>query len=175
MSRMHKRTKKTVLIVGEGFTEFAFLQHIKELFITRSSGISVKVEHANGGAPEKIVEKALRLRTSKSYDSCFVLLDVDVPFEPTASLTRKMKRKPEIQVLSATPCIEGLFLSVLDQINFLQSSTNTRDCKRLFDNYVPSEKKTEKYSYRPIFTITVLQERRNSLPELDAILKAMDV
>ncbi len=175
MTVIHKRTKKTVLIVGEGFTELAFLQHIKDLFVTRNSDISVKVEHANGGSPEKVIEKALRLRASKSYDCCFVLLDVDVPFQPTSSLTKKMKRKPELQVLKATPCIEGMFLAVLNQNNFSQSSTNTRDCKHIFESYVPNDKKTEKYSYRPIFTITVINNRRNSVPELDAILKAMDV
>jgi len=165
--RMHRRTKKTVLIVGEGFTEWAFLQHIKELFITRHSDISVKIEHANGGSPEKVIEKALRLRASKSYDLCFVLLDNDVPFEPVA--------RPEIEVLSATPCVEGLFLAILDQSNFSQSSANTKDCKSLFENYISREKKTEKYAYRPIFTITVIRDRRTSVPELDAILKAMDI
>lgn len=43
-----RHTKKTVLIVGEGPTEKAFLQYLKDVYVTREKNIAVKVECGSG-------------------------------------------------------------------------------------------------------------------------------
>ncbi|MCK4946371.1 MAG: RloB domain-containing protein, partial [Alphaproteobacteria bacterium] len=113
-----RRTKKTVLIVGEGPTEKAFLQHIKQLYVTRDMDVVVKVECSFGGSPQSVVEKAVRLKGSRSYDKCFVLVDSDVAFEPDGELQKRMRKKPLIEMLNATPCIEGLMLAILKHPKF---------------------------------------------------------
>ena len=81
-----RSSKTTVLVVGEGPTEKAFLQFIKELYIMRDADIVVKVECGSGGAPCSVVQRAIRLRGSRAYDKCFVLFDADRPLETDGQL-----------------------------------------------------------------------------------------
>jgi hypothetical protein len=104
----HRSAKKTILLVGEGTTEKAFLQHIKELYVGRYADVSVAIEHADGGSPDYIVHRAICLFNSRTYDECFVLIDGDKLLKT---------KKSQILVLNSTPCIEGLFLAI-DKANF---------------------------------------------------------
>ena len=170
-----RHTKKTVLIVGEGPTEKAFLQYLKDQYITREMDIAVQVECGSGGSPISVVEKAVRLKGSRAYDKCFVLVDADLPFEPDEELEKRMRRKPHIEMLNATPCIEGLLLAILDS-NFSQQATTSVESKRVFETkHLPEDKKTDKRSYERIFSRQVIEERRSEVLELDAILKAMEI
>jgi len=168
--------KKTILIVGEGETEKAFLQYLKELFILRDADFAVKVECGFGGGPKGVVQKTIRLRSSRAYDKCFVLVDSDRPFEADHNLVVLMRRKPRVEMLKSTPCVEGLFLAILRHRNFSQSSATSDYCKREFEaNYISADKKTDKRSYGEQFTLEVIKGRRATVAELDAILKAMQI
>ena len=165
-----KRTKKTILLVGEGSTEKAFLRYVKELYITRDMDISVNVECGSGGSPRSVVEKAIRLCGGRGYDKCFVLIDSDVPFKADKKLLLRMKRRPKIEILNATPCIEGLFLAILGHTE----STSSDDCKSTFESqYIASDRKTDKRSYALLFPKEMLEEKRKTINELDIILRAM--
>ncbi len=143
-----RRSKMTILIVGEGPTEKAFLQHVKELYITRDYDFAVKIECGSGGAPHCVVQKAIRLRGSRAYDKCFVLFDSDRPLEIDSKLTHFMNKRPSVEILKATPCIEGLFLAILKHPNFAQQSAISSNCKRIFEiEYIAADKKTDKYAY----------------------------
>lgn len=171
-----RRTKKTILIVGEGPTDKAFLQHIKQLYVTREMDIAVKVECGSGGAPKSVVERTVRLKGSRSYDKCYVLVDADLPFEPDSDLEKRMRKRPRIEMLKATPCIEGLLLAILEYPDFSQQSTTSDKSKKAFKaKYLSEDKKIDKRSYERIFSRQIIEERRKAVPELDAILKAMEV
>ncbi|MFH1422466.1 MAG: RloB domain-containing protein [Planctomycetota bacterium] len=162
-----RRTKKTILFVGEGPTEKAFLQHIKQLYVDRDSDIAVTVEGGSGGSPENVINKAIRLSGCRAYDECYVLLDSDIPL--------KSKIKKHIKILLATPCLEGLFLMIMKHPNFSQNKVKSDYCKHEFEtNYISADKKTDKKSYSDKFTRQILEERRKILEELDAILKAFE-
>ncbi|VAX38288.1 hypothetical protein MNBD_UNCLBAC01-1589 [hydrothermal vent metagenome] len=170
-----RRTKKAILFVGEGPTEKAFLQHLQQMYITRDMNIVVKVESGSGGSPRSVIEKAIRLRSSRSYDQCFVLIDKDLPFAPAGELKKRMRKKLRIEILNATPCIEGLFLAILNP-RFSQQSKSTDFCKSAFEGkYISQHKKSDKRSYEKIFSKQILDERRQNVVELDAILRAMGV
>lgn len=170
-----RHTKKTVLIVGEGPTEKAFLQYLKDMHITRDMDIAVKVECGSGGSPRSVVEKAVRLKGSRAYDKCFVLVDADLPFEFDRGLERRIHKKPRIEMLNATPCIEGLLLAILD-LNFSQQATTSTESKKIFETkHLPEDKKTDTRSYERIFSKQIIEERRRAVPELDAILRAVEV
>jgi len=163
-------------MVGEGNTEKAFLQHLQELYIARDSDINIKVECGSGGAPVSVVQKTIRLRGSRAYDKCYVLIDADLPFHPDYKLADRMKKRPRVEMLKTTPCIEGLFLAVLRYPKFSQTSLSSDGCKREFEKcYLTSERKTNKRSYADKFPRALLDERRMNIPELDYILKAMQV
>ena len=171
-----RASKTTVLIVGEGPTEKAFLQFIKELYIMRDADIVVKVECGSGGAPCSVVQRAIRLRGSRAYDKCFVLFDADLPLETDGKLKHRMKKKPSVGILNATPCIEGLFLAILRYPNFSQKSATSDNCKREFEaSYLSAEKKMDKRAYASHFSKEVLDRIRKDITELDAILKAMQM
>ena len=171
-----KNTKTTILIVGEGPTERAFLQYLKELYILRENNFAVKIESGTGGSPSSIVQKAIRLRGSRGYDKCYVLIDADKPLETDFKLADRMKKRPRIEVLKVTPCIEGLFLAILKHSSFSQRSASSDYCKKEFEStYMASDRKTDKRSYVDKFLKTLINERRASVPELDLILKAMQI
>jgi len=171
-----KSTKKTILIVGEGATETAFLQHVKELLIPRDAKFNVKIECGFGGGPRGVVQKTIRLRSSRAYDRCFVLVDSDRPFESDRKLEELMRKKPRVEMLLSTPCVEGLFLAILQHHNFSQASATSSYCKQEFEaKYIPADKKTDKRAYAERFTQRVIEDRRHAVLELDAVLKAMQI
>ncbi len=171
-----KSTKKTILIVGEGPTEKAFLQHIQALYIMRDCALVVKVESGSGGSPRSVIEKTVRLRGSRAYDQCFILLDKDKPIEIDKTLEKRIKQKPCIKILEATPCIEGLFLAILKFPNFSQSTAQSTICKKEFEQvYIRANKKTDKRSYATVFPRTMIEGCRNGVLELNCILEAMGI
>lgn len=171
-----RNTKTTILIVGEGPTEKAFLQYLKELYITRDYEFAVKIECGAGGSPCSVVQKAIRLRGSRAYDKCYVLFDADRSLETDYKLSDRMNKRPRIEVLKATPCIEGLFLAILKHPGFSQASSLSDNCKRDFHaNYISEDKKMDKRSYAVKFSRTMLDDHRVQVPELDLILKAMQI
>ncbi len=167
-----RRTKKTILIIGEGSTEKAFLQYIKGLYITRDMDISIKIECGSGGSPRNVVEKAIRLCGSRGYDKCFVLIDADIPLRADRKLFSRMKKRPKIIVLKSTPCIEGLFLVILGYAG----NNSSNQCKNIFESkYLAPNKKTDKRSYEHLFSKDMLDEKRILIIELNNILKAMSI
>lgn len=171
-----RNTKTTILIVGEGPTEKAFLQYLKELYIARDYAFAIKVECGSGGSPCSVAQKAIRLRGSRAYDRCYVLFDADRPLETDYKLSDRMNKRPRVEALKATPCIEGLFLAILKHPGFSQASAVSDSCKRDFHaDYISEEKKMDKRSYATKFSKTIFDGRRGQVPELDLILKAMQV
>ena len=46
LSRVRRAARHTILLVGEGATDWAFLKYIKSLYIIRGCGVSAKVLNA---------------------------------------------------------------------------------------------------------------------------------
>jgi hypothetical protein len=108
-----KPTRKaaiTVLLVGEGATEKAFLDHLKSLYVTRGCGVSVAIRDAHGKGPDNVVNFAIRQSKVAAYDVRAVLMDTDL--EWNASI-RKAARNSRICLIGSTPCCDGLMLSIL--------------------------------------------------------------
>ncbi|MEI8172085.1 MAG: hypothetical protein WCH07_01225 [Deltaproteobacteria bacterium] len=58
--RKPRKPNWTMLAVGEGETERAFLQFLKSLYNKRDDGISIKVNYAGGGDPECVIDHAVK-------------------------------------------------------------------------------------------------------------------
>ncbi|MBN2755062.1 MAG: RloB domain-containing protein [Candidatus Goldbacteria bacterium] len=161
---MQRTVKTTVLLVGEGNTEYAFLSYLKGLYIDRGSLKSVKIENAHGGSPDCIIHRTIKLNPA-DYDFSYVVLDPDRPFEEEG--TELKVRKKKLQLIMPKPCIEALFLRILNQANIPPS---TPECKRLFRNFLLDDEKTDKTKYQKIFSKEMVEERSNTLDELKQIL-----
>jgi len=171
-----RRTKTAILIVGEGPTERAFLRHIRDEYISRDSDVAVTVGCGFGGSPKCIIERAMRLRVNREYGGCFVVLDEDRLAEVDDKLRKRMRTRPPIIILPVQPCIEGLFLAILNHNNFSQANATSDFCKREFErNYIPADRKTDHRAYPQHFPRVVLDSQRRNVAQLDAILRAVNI
>ena len=95
--------RKTLLIVGEGDAEEAFLKHLKALFVGRTGGIEVKVGNARGKGARNVINHARKQWASIAYDQVAVLFGTDTDWSPEVE---KLARDAGIVVLACTPCLE---------------------------------------------------------------------
>ena len=167
--RLKRKAQKTLLFVGEGPTEKAFLDYLKELYHQRWSGISIKNKSADGGSPDDIIRKAVKWVQFESYDNGCVLLDADIPIpEPS----RKKASQKGINLYIPSPCIEGLFLKILG--DFSHINPDTQSCKSEFHRkYLTEDEATEKDNYRKIFPKELL-DRNRTIPPLDALIRIFE-
>ncbi len=158
------RQRTTLLIVGEGATEEAFLKHLRSLYCADRQGPRVTIKNAYGKGPENVLQVAIReLRRAADYDQVAVLMDTDIPW--TAQLHKKA-REHDIQLLGCSPCIEGLFLRLLDK-KVPDSSTA---CKKELARHLVATL-TEPADYGLWCTSDLLRHKQgvNELQELLAI------
>ncbi len=160
--KARKPVLHTVLIVGEGLTEEAFLGHLKSLYITRGCGVGLKIRNAHGKGPEHVVDFTIRQCNNIAYDRVVALLDTD---DPWSDKVVKRARQKKIELIGSTPCIEGLLLRILNQPAPEQSA----DCKQRITNSI-NGKLTNPGSYNGLFTQEVLEARRVQISELDDLL-----
>ena len=154
--------RRTVLLVGEGKTEWAFLRHIKSLYISRGCGVSAKIRNAHGRGPSQVVDYTIKQRKNAAYDRVAVLLDTDLEMSTTA---QKRVSSKKIQIIGSTPCIEGLLLKILNE----HVPDSCPDCKTRMGDLLLAPL-TIPYSYQANFPRSILEERRNTIPELEALL-----
>lgn len=150
------------MIIGEGLTEKAFLEHLKTLYIQRGCGVSVKIQAANGGSPESIFDYANSVTSQKAYDRKAVLMDTDREWK--SSLIKRANQK-KINLIGSTPCIEGLILEILDLTIPHESDKCKTECSKQFKG-----KLTDKNTYQEKLSYELLEKKRSSVELLDNIL-----
>ena len=165
-SRPAKRAPyRTLLLVGEGETEQAFLQHVKALYVPRGSGLRVTVRCAHGKGAGHVVDKAIGWQRSYSYDHIAALLDTDADWTPAVQQRARQKR---IQVLKSEPCIEAMLLRALRQ-----SAVGTaKELKARLAPFVGDDALDPQH-YAAHFGIAALQAGRRIEPTLDELLRLL--
>jgi len=164
-----RRPNLTVLAVGEGETEEAFLKFLKALYNKRDNGISIKVKYAGGGGPECVIDHTIRMNP-ENYDRTFVLIDKD---KPCSQKHIDKATKLNIKIIWADPCVEGFFL----KIRGMRINTNVHNSahyKKIFeDKYLNSNDKLIPEKYDQIFSLALLEKSRKLVDELDQIICLM--
>jgi len=155
-------TKKTVLIVGEGPQEEAFLKHIKGLFDRQNNQV-IKVESADGGSPRSIIEYVVRKRHVQ-YDNRYILMDSDV--SPKPSDFSYAKKNGIIIFFSKPRCLDGMLLKVLSK----PIPSTSKKCKKALHNLLCGAP-TSKSSYEELFSTKTLSE--SNCESLVAIIKIL--
>lgn len=125
MPQPRRHANRTLLIVGEGDTEIAFLSHLKALYVLRYCGLTVTVRNAHGKGPANVVKAVMRYSRDRDFTQKAALLDTDLPWPDE---TRALAARKRIILLGCTPCIEGMLLSVLGR----PVPDVPADCKRAF-------------------------------------------
>lgn len=153
---MAKREKKnrriqqtTLIIVGEGSHEKAFLSHMKGIYTLRQSGRKVTIIKGDGGSPHDVINSTIKKSSHADYDSKLILMDNDVLI---TQQEHDIAKKQNIKLLLSKPlCLEGMLLEVIGQT----ASNTAVACKKLLHPQL-NGKPTEANSYKTLFTKAVL-------------------
>jgi len=148
--RRHLQVRRTVLVVVEGDTEFAFCRYLKANG-SQGRNLQLVINNANGGSPDKIVERAWRLHRQSAYDHVAIVLDDDQPIGPTGQRT---VRSLHAQLIRFQPCIEGFFLRLMARAVPGDSAA----CKRAFHEHGLGERdKLDHEAYHRLFPLSDLE------------------
>jgi len=156
---------RTVLLVGEGATEQAFLQYIKSLYISRGCGVGVTIRNAHGKGPDHVVDYAIRQRRNAAYDRMVVLLDTDLPMSVPVS---KRARSQKVRVIGSTPCIEGLLLKIMGE----HVPATSAECKKRCGGVLPVRLMAPE-DYTAHFPRELLDSRLDAVAELSQLLDCL--
>lgn len=158
-----RATYKTLLLVGEGATEVAFLEHIKRLFVPRDAGLKVTIKDAHGKGAKHVVEWTCR--QIGDYDAKAVLIDTDQDW--SASVEKKAK-SAKITVLKSEPQVEALLLRIIKQ-------KDTGDAKTLKTRLAPflNNAPLVPESYSTHFTKECMEVAREQEPTIDTLLSLL--
>lgn len=160
------KAQRTLLIVGEGFDEVAFLTHIKRLYVSRGCGLSVTIKNARGKGARHVIEWAGRQMVSADFDVTAVLLDTDTDW---SSVVESRAKKKRIQVLKSEPCFEAMMLRLLGE-------TPVNDAKELKKQFAPfvNNDALNPENYMTHFDRERLQIGRTHEPVINTLLKLFD-
>lgn len=161
-----RKAKRTILIVGEGRHEEAFLSHLKRLYIGRGCGLSVSIKNARGKGAKHVVDWTVRQIRNVSYDVVAVLLDTDQDWTP--AVQTKAKRN-KIAVLTSDPCFEALLLRAMRK----RAVGDAKALKKAFAPYVKRDP-TRPENYQKYFSHEDLQAMRTIEATIDRLLKLFD-
>ena len=124
--------RRTVLIVGEGDAEIAFLKHLRSVFVGRAAGITVKIGNAHGKGAQNVIDHARKQADAYAFDRVAALFDTDTDWTPEVE---KQARNANIIVLPCTPCLETELLRLKAQ----PAPERTADAKRTFQKIFGAE------------------------------------
>jgi len=148
MARASKKRRvklATLLVVGEGLAEKAFIEHMKGLY-SQNTGQKVTVKGEGGGSPSVMIFNVLKNYQHAKYDRVILMLDEDVPI--TAQDEAKARRNNITLIVSSPVCLEGMLLSILEQVIPFGASSSA--CKDLLHPQL-SGSATRKESYSNLF------------------------
>lgn len=160
------KAQRTLLVVGEGADEVAFLNHVKQLYVPRGCGLSVKIKNAQGKGAKHVIEWTGRQMAIADYDVVAALLDTDTDWSPAVEKLAKRKR---IQVLASEPCFEALMLRVLEEY----PNGDATALKKQFAPFVNHDA-TQSQNYAMHFGPERLQAGRSHELTIDALLKLIN-
>lgn len=162
------QASKTLLVFGEGFGEEMFLKHLKSLYSYKSN-VAITVKKGKGGDAQSIVIDADR--TPGAFDRKIVILDNDKAKTEMAKARQEAKNR-NIELVENTPCLEFLFISILDK---KPNEKNSDWCKGEFESkYLDKKKRGEMSEYIKLFPKKLLDNQRLKISELNKLVLIME-
>ncbi len=165
-NKPHIAQRKTLLAVGEGKADAAFLKYLRGLYCSGGNGVKVTVRDASGKGPSNVIGTAVGALRMSSYDKKLCLLDTDLVW--TSENISDAKRK-KIELVGSTPCLEGLLLQILG----IAVPAASDDCKRQL-KIITGKDMFEAEDYEANFPYVHLQNLRVQITELDKLLRLFE-
>lgn len=160
-----RKTNRTVLIVVEGETEEAFVTHLKSLYHRRGMQLSVSVRNAHGYGPQGVIDKLKSVAQTADFDHRIAVLDADIPLKVSED---KWLRQAKIESIISLPAIEATLLAILGK----HAPDITDACKNELKKHAPGDQ-TDAYFYKKYFPFETLEQARDKVPALDALIAAV--
>ena len=157
--------KQTLLLVGEGYDEEAFLKYLKSQFVGRDAGLEVKIKTAKGKGAKHVIEWTIRQAKQADYDKVAALLDTDTDW--TLAVQNKAKVE-NIIVLTSDPCFEAMLLRLIG----VTPEIDTKKLKKQFEPYVNGVS-TMPENYAINFNSDALKNKRHKEKTIDELLKLL--
>lgn len=153
-----REQKETLLLVGEGSDELAFLNYLKSLLVPRGAGLVLTIKNAKGKGAKHVIEWTIRQSASTQYDKVAVLFDTDTDW---SSIVEKQAKKHKIYLLKSEPCFEAMMLRILN----ITPELGSQKIKKQFAMFVNNDA-TESQNYSKYFTINVLKKIETTSKQL---------
>lgn len=163
--RAPRKLYDTLLLVGEGESEEAFLNHVKALYAPRGCGLSVKVICARGKGAAHVVDTAIRQSRHFDYDTVATLLDTDTDWGPDVA---QRAAEHGIHVLMSEPCFEAMMLRAIKR----PAEGSADALKKRFVQHVNGDA-LEPRNYGATFGDEALRAARSIERTLDLLLRLL--
>jgi hypothetical protein len=157
----------SLLAVGEGKAELVLLNHIKELYLQRGCGTTLKVRGGFGKGGKGVIDYAMAVSSGADYTRRIVLLDTDAGWD---DVQRARARQANLDVVESNPCLEAWLLAIHGD----QRERNSGECKREFKRRFGVEAHDMKV-YTTEFTRERLETARRKVPALERLLTLLGV
>ncbi|WLD58623.1 hypothetical protein NFC81_02225 [Salinispirillum sp. LH 10-3-1] len=106
-------SKTTLLVVGEGPDDQAFIKHMNQQFRNENTQRSATIKKESGGSPGNIITNTTRKYQNSDYDQRIIVLDSDIP---VGAASRALASKHGFAIVLWSPtCLEGALLDVLGE------------------------------------------------------------
>lgn len=162
--------RRTTFGFGEGEAEIVFIKHLQELYAPPRLA-TFRVRPAGGKNPDYILTKAIRVRGNVPYDHSFILLDTDVEW---SDVLQAKARNEDFELIGNTPCIEGLFLSILNP-GVEHAGRSSSACKREFEKtHLAAARIINDKDCQKLFAKAVLDKTRTRIANLHRLIQIME-
>jgi hypothetical protein len=167
----HRRVRETLLVVGEGDAEVAFVRHLKRVY-GEVLGRSVQEINAHGKGGKHVLDTARRRANNREHDKVVLLLDTDTDWsdvERAKARNSRVGRRGRLDVIECDPCLEACLLNILN----IATEGDTRHMKRMFKVEIGYEAHEAVWLGR--LNRAVLDGARERVPQLAALMNHMGI
>ena len=167
--------RRTIFIYCEGKTDALFVQHLKGLYLQRGTKqINIK-RGMGGGDGLKFISEVKKEARFIEYDEKYIVLDSNGKTKEKREDLETSAQEEKIQLIWQQPCLEGVFLRILKDKNFI-TTKSSQHCKSTFkDSYLTSNTQSlTTLVLERIFSKIILDKKRQQLPELNQLIQLME-
>lgn len=167
--RVTRRIRPTALVYCEGAHDLAFVRHIRKLYSSKSATMTKFKDRQGGGGAATSLMNELK-RTPGDFDRYLLKVDDDRNQNEHQEAVRMAEGMGNTEICWSNPSLDALLLSILNPgTDYSRRQSNT--CKSEFErNYIPHDKRTNPTAYDTLFTIEVIEEARQRIPELNQLV-----
>ncbi len=161
-----RKQKHTIFIYCEGKDDRLFIQHLKRAFASLKKSIESK--KGGGGGPSWMIQKTTR--EPGEYDEKYIFLDLDQGKDKEKH--ESDANKQNITLIWSTPCLEGLFLQILNGHPQMSDSQK-------YKNHFKKEYNSNKRQYDPtmferLFPKEKLVSKKAKIPTLNQLIQIIN-